>query len=60
MDSRDSSHLLPNKVRALVDDPVDFESTRSTHGIQRAFDPTPHVNPCHLHSKRTVEHSPTR
>ena len=60
MDGRDSSHLLPNKARALIDDPVDFESTWSTRGIQHAFDPMPRINPRRFHSKRTVEHSPTR
>ena len=60
MDGRNSSHLIPNKARALIDDPVDFESTRSTRGIQRAFDPRPRVNPRRLHLKRTEEHSPTR
>ena len=57
---------IPRKIddlavssRHMICDPVDFESTQSTSGIQRAFDPMPRVNPRRMHSKRKVEHSPT-
>ena len=48
------------KPRALDGDPVDHESTRSTHLIDKSSDPMRLIKPRHLHYKNCVELSPTR
>ena len=48
------------KARARSDDPVDLESTRSTCDLRRASDPTLLLWPRRMHSKLSVELSPTR
>ena len=55
--SRDNSLLKP---RALDGDPVDYKFTRSTHLIDKPFDPMLLLRPHHLHLKLCVELSPTR
>ena len=48
------------KLCALDGDPVDHESTRSTHLIDKPFDPMLLLRPHHLHLKLRVELSSTR
>ena len=55
--SRYNSLLKP---RALDGDPVDHKSTRSTHLIDKSFDPMLLIKPRHLHFKNCVGLSPTR